>query len=94
MNKNQESPLYLAAGNSNLIIANSLINNGAEVNFQQQEGETALHMAAFYNNTELISLLLENGSNPFIKTYYSKLLPLDYAKQKIENCNILFKEQI
>ena len=46
--------------------------HGAEVNFQQQEGETALHMAAFYNNTELINLLLTNGANPFIKTFYTK----------------------
>lgn len=93
VNKNQESPLYLAASNSNYNIANCLIMHGAEVNFQQQEGETALHMAAFYNNTDLINLLLTNGANPFIKTFYSKLLPLDYAKQKRNNESIEILEE-
>jgi hypothetical protein len=44
-------------------IAKFLIENGADINFQNNEGSTALHTAAFFCRTEIVKELLKNGAD-------------------------------
>jgi ankyrin repeat protein len=44
-------------------IAQLLINNGANVNAQNKDGNTPLHKASEHGNTEVAKLLIENGAN-------------------------------
>ena len=44
-----------------------LFAKGANINAQNEEGDTALHKAVLAGNMGIISLLLENGANPTIE---------------------------
>jgi uncharacterized protein len=49
-------------------IAENLLNRGANPNIGRDEyGDTVLHNAVTYGETEIVELLLEKGANPFIK---------------------------
>ncbi|MCM2676196.1 ankyrin repeat domain-containing protein [Alkalicoccobacillus plakortidis] len=43
---------------------NRLIESGVNLNDQDGYGETALHYAVFYGNTEIVGILLEAGADP------------------------------
>jgi hypothetical protein len=60
--------LHYAARNNHLEICKLLIKNGANTNattFSCQS--TPLHRASFCHTTEIVKLLLENKSDPFLK---------------------------
>lgn len=57
-----------------------LIDAGAEVNFQNVRGDTALHFQARSFGTEIAKVLLENGANPEIKNNDGET-PLDVANE-------------
>lgn len=44
-------------------IAKILIENGADVNIANKNGQIPLHYAASRNNLEMLKLLLDNGSS-------------------------------
>lgn len=48
------------------------IDYGAELNLQNNEGDTALHIAAMDNNTGTAEILLEAGADPHIKNKEGK----------------------
>jgi len=57
------SPLITASLFGKTEIAKFLIENGADINFQNNEGSTALHTAAFFCRTEIVKELLKNGAD-------------------------------
>jgi ankyrin repeat protein len=58
------SPLQAAVAMGRLAIAETLLNNGANVNFVQQPGAlTPLHIAASREGIELVRLLVERGAD-------------------------------
>lgn len=56
------TPLIEAVRNSNVQMVELLINNGADVERQTYEGETAISYAKRYNNKSIIALLSNAGS--------------------------------
>lgn len=71
------TPLFYAAGgNVNLIQA--LINAGADQNYLNSDGRTALHEAVIRRNIAVINYLIENGANLNIKDNFDKT-PIYYA---------------
>ncbi|KAK5631888.1 hypothetical protein RRF57_007602 [Xylaria bambusicola] len=62
------TPLYLAAKNGHIHICQYLLERGADVNFQDDRGHTALHAAALLDDVELTHLLLSQPeANPHLK---------------------------
>jgi ankyrin repeat protein len=58
-NKNNETPLHLAAWKGYAEIASLLLKHGANVNAQENTGLRPLHYAAWYGYTEVVKLLLD-----------------------------------
>ncbi len=74
--------------NNLLIVASQLgdidrvrlaIAKGADVNYQDEKGGTALHWAVFYGHKEIIKLLLMQGADPLIKDK-NGITPIDVAR--------------
>ena len=59
-----ESPLHLAADNSDIEITELLLLAKAEPNCSTVDGETPLHHAAFKGDRKIIKLLLSYGADP------------------------------
>lgn len=53
-------------------MAQMLINAGADLNVQNNEGSTALHTAAFFCHLEIVKMLLQKGADKTIKNNYGK----------------------
>lgn len=60
---NNLTPLHMAVINNHYGIAQFLIDNGAVISAQDNDGSTPLHTAATYGRTEIAKLLLDNGAN-------------------------------
>jgi ankyrin repeat protein len=60
------------------------------VNFQNNDGSTALHTAAFFCRPEMVKMLLEKGADKSIKNKYNATafetvaIPFDQAKGSYE----------
>ena len=67
------TPLQLALAHCTdekaLPIVNALIDHGADVDAQENEGYTALHIAAFEHSTECVQALLDAGANPLLTNH-------------------------
>lgn len=61
--------ILLSAGQSEIV--NILIQYGAAVNIQSQNGFTPLYMAAQENHDQVVKLLLSNGANQSLATEVS-----------------------
>lgn len=59
------TPLILAVSNRDYDLSKLLIENGADVNIRNKEGETALHIAEKKEEKEIVKLLIEHGANVF-----------------------------
>ncbi|XP_074660814.1 uncharacterized protein LOC141913248 isoform X2 [Tubulanus polymorphus] len=86
-------PLHLAAWSSNVEICQLLLTNGpslANANEQNTEGDTALHTAAQYGHTDVVSVLLENFADPGVRNKKDET-PLDLAAQygRLETVDLL-----
>jgi ankyrin repeat protein len=66
------SPLITAALFGKTEMAKVLIEAGADVNFQNNDESTALHIAAFFCRPDVVKLLLENGADKTIKNKYGQ----------------------
>lgn len=59
----------IKACRNNLTMVELLIKNGADVNFQDIAGQTALMAACSHGKIETAQFLLKNGADPDLKTY-------------------------
>ncbi|XP_048697723.2 uncharacterized protein LOC125632890 isoform X3 [Caretta caretta] len=60
--KAQETPLHIAACiHEGEKVAEMLLKSGADVNVEQENGETAMHIAARHGNLRMIKALIEEG---------------------------------
>ncbi len=62
--------LILATSKGNLAILNKLIEKGADLNFQDKNGYSALHFVAQNKEKEIAEVLLEKGANPNLRDLY------------------------
>jgi uncharacterized protein len=67
-NELHNTPLHAAASNKNNReqMMELLLSHGAYINEKQRGGWTVLHLAAQYNDTEMILYYLKQGADPFI----------------------------
>jgi ankyrin repeat protein len=70
--------LYEAAKKGEIDNVSNLIKNGADVNFQDKDGVTALHMASFYGHAAVTFKLLHEKANPNL-TRKDGFTPLHFA---------------
>ena len=68
-NYNGYTPLtaHLSANNFNKEFLDRLVQNNAEINSPDFDGDTPLHFAVMNNNAETVAYLLENGANTNVK---------------------------
>ena len=64
------SPLISACVFGKSEVAKLLIEAGADVNLQNNEGSTALHSAAFLCRMDIVEILLENGADKELLNNY------------------------
>lgn len=64
------SPLISAALFDKPEMVKTLIEAGADLNFQNKEGSTALITAAFFGRPAIVKILLDNGADKTIKNKY------------------------
>lgn len=80
------SPLISACVFGKPGIARILIDAGADINLQNNDGSTALHSAAFFCRPEIVKMLLEKGADKSLRNrfnataYESVLAPFDEVK--------------
>ena len=58
--------------------AETLLDAGSNINHQDAQGLTPLHNATYHNNGKLVTLLLQRGANPNLKSKNQET-PLDFA---------------
>lgn len=63
VSRNFSAPLHVAISKGDIEVVKKFIAYGANVN-EQSEDMTPLMIAARYNKTEIIKVLLENGARP------------------------------
>ena len=76
--------LTLAARDGNLAQVNQYLNNGANINFQDHNGNTALCLAVENNHFDIIEFLLERGASMTIQNQAGNTA-LDIAIQQGNN---------
>jgi ankyrin repeat protein len=66
------SPLISACLFGKTDMAKALIDAGANINFQNNDGSTPLHTAAFFCRPEIVRMLLAKGADKTIKNKYGQ----------------------
>ena len=66
------SPLISASLFGKTEIAKTLIDAGADLNFQNNDGSTALITASFFGRPEIVKMLLNKGADKTIKNKYGQ----------------------
>jgi ankyrin repeat protein len=61
--KNENQELLTASRSGNLVRVTQTLNAGANINFHDEEGYTALHLAVYYGHENIVKELLNNGAN-------------------------------
>lgn len=67
-------PLSIAAIHNQPEITALLIENGAAIDFQTQDGSTALHSAAFFGHPDVVKVLLEKGAKTNLINRYGQTI--------------------
>ena len=64
------SPLITATLFDKPVMVKTLMDAGADINFQNNDGATALHTAAFFCRTEIVRMLLDRGADKTIRNKF------------------------
>jgi len=92
--------LNQAVQRGKLDIVKQLLNRGVDINLKEESGiipvsngNTALHVAAFYNEKEIAKFLIEKGAEVNIRNKFASVTPLHWASMNgfDEMVNILIK---
>ena len=78
----KDESLIEAAKRGDLDEVKRLIENGADVNIKDNDGDTPLHYAASGGHLDVVKFLVENGADVNAKDKYGRT-PLDVAKPKV-----------
>ncbi|WP_073136068.1 ankyrin repeat domain-containing protein [Chryseolinea serpens] len=82
------SPLISAAVFGKTEEAKILIDAGADINFQNNDGSTPLHTAAFFCRPEIVRMLLDKGADKTIKNKFGATPALTVAGSFAESKNV------
>lgn len=69
---NGSTPLIVASLYGQTEVMKILVENGANLDLQNNQGSTALHTAAFVCQPEAVTFLLEKGANAELKNNYGR----------------------
>lgn len=69
-NAQQTTPLEEAAASGSYPIVELLIHRGADINYRDRDGWSAIHWAAEEGHQDIVNLLLEYGANPSAVSSY------------------------
>jgi ankyrin repeat protein len=78
---NNETPLHSALKNGRVVAARFLLDHGADVTAQDQDGETPLHLASSQGQPEIARILIKRGADMTSKNK-DKSTPLHLAAQE------------
>jgi len=78
MTRNVDDALLKAAKNRNINLLRKLIADGADVNHQNFNGETTLHIAASMGNMQMVQYLINQGANINARTG-TQWMPIHHA---------------
>ena len=81
--------LHFAASNSNIVVLEYLISQGADVNVKAQYGETPLHWATRWNSdVDVLEYLVSRGNDVNVKEIYGHT-PLHFAAMVNSSVEVL-----
>lgn len=69
--KTGSTPLMMASEYKSLEIANYLLDMGADVNIQDNNGDPAIHWSAYFGNVPFTKLMLDKGALSNLKSIHS-----------------------
>lgn len=78
--------MHLAVLSGNLAHVMILIDQGADFDKQDSQGQTPLYIAAQKGFQGIVNLLMICGANPDLKTSFNALKPEDAANEEIRAC--------
>ncbi len=78
MTRSADDALFGAAKSKNMFLLKQLIAEGANVNHQNFNGETALHIAASLGNLQMVQYLISRGANLHARTG-TQWMPIHHA---------------
>ena len=86
------TPLHYAASQkTGLSYITNLLKAGANIDYQDHSGVTALHLACRFGNISLVRMLIDEGANKHLRDAQD-MSPLDHAKEKVEIILILSRK--
>ena len=74
------TPIAVAISWNDQVVVEKLISFGANVNEKNENGETALHRAVLFENSEIAAIIIEHGADKGIRNN-DGLTPLEYARE-------------
>jgi len=90
LNKEGSAPIHIAVKNNYKSALIRLINNKVNLNLQDINKKTALHLAAQAQHIDLLELLLKQNADPFIYDQNGNL-PIHYAIENIQTIRTFCK---